>query len=157
MRMLITTAMFGLAAAMVAAPAGAQTRVQVEVTGPHNPYCGAWQNGTWVPNGNCVEESAPASSHTTTIITTPQTNTAPVDQDRMNDRDRDNGRSWQRIRGTIMGVNGHMVTIQQSERTLVINDSPALAAQSSGRVAVGRQVTVHGYWQDGQYYATRLE
>lgn len=154
MRMLITTAMFGLAAAMVAAPAGAQTRVQVEVTGPHNPYCGAWQNGTWVPNGNCVEESAPAtSSNTTTIITAPQTNTAPMDRDRANDH----GRSFERIRGTIMGVNGHMVTIQQSDRTLVINDSPALAAQTSGRVAVGRQVLVHGYWEDGQYYATRLE
>lgn len=160
MRLLITTAIFGLATAIAAAPAVAQTRVQVEVTGPHNPYCGAWQNGTWVPNGNCVEESAPASSsHTTTIITTPQTNTAPVDQDRMNDRDRmsDNGRSWQRIRGTITAVNGHMVTIQQSDRTLVINDSPALAADMTGRVAVGRQVTVHGYWDGGQYFATRME
>jgi hypothetical protein len=154
MRLLITTAMFGLAAAMIAAPAAAQTRVQIQVTGPHNPYCGSWQNGTWVPNGNCVEESSPASSSTTTVITPPQTTTTDRDRD-MNARD--HGRSFERIRGTITAVNGHMVTIQQSDRTLVINDSPALAADMSGRVAVGRQVVVHGYWEDGQYYATRLE
>ncbi|MGH7661010.1 MAG: DUF5666 domain-containing protein [Vulcanimicrobiaceae bacterium] len=151
----MTAAIFSLAAAMMAAPAVAQTRVQIEVTGPHNPYCGAWQNGTWVPNGNCIEESAPTTSNsTTTIITTPQTTTT-TDRDR--DMARDHGRSFERIRGTITSVNGHMVTIQQSDRSLVINDSPALAAQNSGRVAVGRQVTVHGYWEDGQYFATRLE
>lgn len=156
MRLLITTAIFGLAAATVAAPAVAQTRVQIEVTGPHNPYCGAWQNGTWVPNGNCVEESRPATSSSTTVITPPQSDN--VDRDRGREmRAGDHGRSFERIRGTITAVNGHMVTIQQSDRTLVINDSPALAAETTGRVAVGRQVTVHGYWRDGQYFATRVE
>ena len=155
MRLLITTAIFSLAAAIAAAPAVAQTRVQVEVTGPHNPYCGAWQNGTWVPNGNCIEETAPASTSTnTTVITTPPQN---VTSDRDTDRDMHAGRSWERLHGTIIAVNGKMVTIQQSSRTLVIDDGPAFAAQETGHVAVGRQVTIHGYWQDGQYYATRME
>ena len=62
-----------------------------------------------------------------------------------------------RVHGTITGVQGHLVTIQQSTQTLVINDSPALATDSTGRVAVGRQVTAHGYWEDGTFYAKTIE
>lgn len=144
MRVLIATAMLCLAATMV--PAGAQTtKVEIDVTGPHNPYCGSWQNDTWVPNGNCVTMTPPATN-TTTVVTQPP-NGQPVT---------DNGRMWQTLHGTIVGVNGHMVTIQQSERTLLIDDSPALSRMDTGRVAVGRQVVLHGYWQGGVYYATAI-
>lgn len=62
-----------------------------------------------------------------------------------------------RVVGTITGVRGHLVTIQGSTQTLVINDSQALATESTGRVAVGRQVTARGYWEDGTFYALRME
>jgi hypothetical protein len=39
----------------------------------------------------------------------------------------------------------------------VINDQPALNRQSSGRVAVGRQIVAYGYWRDGNFYATAME
>ncbi|MGH7716144.1 MAG: hypothetical protein ACREML_09140 [Vulcanimicrobiaceae bacterium] len=122
---------------MIAAPVAAQS---VDVVGPHNPYCGAWQNGTFVPNGNCVEETAPAATTTTTVV-----------------EHQNSGRVTQRVRGTITSVQGHLVTVQMSTRTLVINDGPALAADQTGRVAVGRMITAHGYWEDGTFYATRMD
>lgn len=125
------------AGTLMAAPAGAQS---VDVVGPHNPYCGAWQNGTFVPNGNCVEETAPAATTTTTVV-----------------EHQDTGRVMERVRGTITSVQGHLVTVQMSTRTLVINDGPALAADQTGRVAVGRMITAHGYWEDGTFYATRMQ
>jgi len=62
-----------------------------------------------------------------------------------------------RIAGTITAVKGHLVTVQQADRTLTINDQPALNNQQSGRVAVGRQVVAYGYWRDNNFYATVLE
>ena len=146
---------------MVAMPAGAQTtRVEIDVTGPHNPYCGAWQNGTWVPNGNCVDEAAPqtttgTTTNTTTVVVPPaQTTTTNVQG---TERTGSDGRAWQTLHGTIIGVNGHLVTVQQANRTLVVNDSPALSRDATGRVAVGRQVVMHGYWEGGTYYVTTMQ
>ncbi len=138
MRLFLAALIFS-AGAMIAGPVGAQTTTTttVDVVGPHNPYCGSWQNGTFVPNGNCVEDAVPAAT-TTTVV-------------------QHNGRDMQRVRGTITSVQGHLVTVQMSTQTLVINDSPALSADQSGRVAVGRMITAHGYWQDGTFYATRFE
>lgn len=62
-----------------------------------------------------------------------------------------------RIAGTITIVRGHLVTVQLSDRTLVINDQPALNRETSGRVAVGRQIVAYGYWRDGNFYATAME
>ena len=62
-----------------------------------------------------------------------------------------------RVGGTITAVKGHLVTVQQSTRTIVINDTPALNNQLTGKVAVGRQIVAHGYWQNGTFYATLLE
>jgi hypothetical protein len=161
MRSLIATAILTLAATLVATPAGAQTtRVEIDVTGPHNPYCGAWQNGTWVPNGNCVDEAAPqtttngtTTTNTTVVVPPAQTTTTTTDTGRVSP----DSRAWQTLHGTIIGVNGHLVTIQQANRTLVVNDSPALSRLASGRVATGRQVVMHGYWEGGTYYVTRFE
>jgi hypothetical protein len=60
------------------------------------------------------------------------------------------------VAGTITAVKGHLVTLQQSTKTMVINDKPALDEQTTGRVGVGRVVTAYGYWRDGVFYATRI-
>lgn len=60
------------------------------------------------------------------------------------------------VRGTITSVSGHLVTIQRTKDTLVINDSPALNRQTSGRVAVGRQIVARGFWRDGTFFATSI-
>jgi hypothetical protein len=135
MRLFLAAAILSLST-MLVAPAGAQTTDNV---GPHNQYCGSWQNGIFTPNGNCVED---------TQVTTTTTTTTPMAKE---------SRMHTRVRGTIIAVRGHLVTIQDSTQTLVINDSPALANESTGRVAVGRQVTAHGYWEDGTFYAMQFE
>lgn len=61
---------------------------------------------------------------------------------------------YSQVAGTIIAVRGHLVTLQQSNRTIVINDQPALDMQDSGRVAVGRAVEALGYWHSGVFYAT---
>jgi hypothetical protein len=62
-----------------------------------------------------------------------------------------------RVAGTIISVRGHLVTVQQAAQTIVINDQPALYRQTSGRVAVGRQIIAYGYWRDGNFFATAME
>jgi hypothetical protein len=62
-----------------------------------------------------------------------------------------------RVAGTITAVQGHLVTVQLADRTIVVNDQPALNRQMSGRVAVGRQIVAYGYWRDGNFYATAME
>ncbi len=62
-----------------------------------------------------------------------------------------------RVSGTITAVHGHLVTIQQSRGTIVINDQQALDAKTTGQVAVGRQIIAQGRWQDGTFYATALQ
>ncbi len=61
------------------------------------------------------------------------------------------------VTGTIVSVKGHLVTVQQSTKQVVINDQPALANQLTGRVAVGRQIDALGYWQAGNFYATQIQ
>lgn len=60
------------------------------------------------------------------------------------------------LTGTIVGVNGHLVTLQQSGRQVVINDQPALDRQQTGKVANGRMVVAYGYWMAGTFYATAI-
>jgi hypothetical protein len=78
------------------------------------------------------------------------------------------------VTGTIVAVNANMVTIRTNGgyannggyggygnnigygQTVTINDQPALDNQTSGRVSVGRYVTAYGYWQNGTFYATRM-
>jgi len=62
----------------------------------------------------------------------------------------------ERLAGTITSVQGHLVTIQLTGKSVVINDQPALIDKMTGRVAVGRQVVAHGYWDNGTFYATAL-
>jgi hypothetical protein len=59
-----------------------------------------------------------------------------------------------RIEGTITIVKGHLVTVQQSTGTVVIDDTPALSNQFTGKVAVGRRIVAHGYWDGNNFYAT---
>jgi hypothetical protein len=119
----------------------------MDTVGPHNPYCGAWTDGAWTPNGNCVTET---TTTTTTTQAAPSTSTqvvaVPV-----------NGRVAERISGQITAVNGHMVTMQHGDRTLIVDDSRALSRQDTGRVATGRAVVAHGYWEDGVFYANLFE
>lgn len=60
------------------------------------------------------------------------------------------------VSGTITNVKGHLVTLQQSNRSVVINDQPALDRQQTGKVANGRQVVAYGYWMGGTFYATAI-
>jgi len=60
------------------------------------------------------------------------------------------------VSGTITSVSGHLVTLQQATRTVVINDQPALDNKQSGQVAVGRIVVAHGFWQHGTFFATAI-
>lgn len=62
--------------------------------------------------------------------------------------------NYARIDGTIIFVRGHLVTLQQANRQIVINDQPALDMQDTGRVAVGRSVEALGYWHNGVFFAT---
>ena len=101
---------------------------------PHTDFCGSMQGGVWVSNGNCLDDTGTAAS------------VAEGD-----------GRLRGRISGTITSVSGHLVTLQQSSRSIVIDDQPALDLRETGRVAVGRQVTAHGYWQEGTFYATSMD
>jgi hypothetical protein len=144
MRLSQTATVLGLsslfaAASIAALPAGAQT---IDTASPHAAYCGAWQNGVFIPNGNCVDETVNAmTTTTTTVVAAPNTE----------------ARIPGRVSGTITFVKGHLVTLQQSAQQLVINDEPGLMARETGKVAVGRQVVAHGYWRGGTFYATRLE
>jgi hypothetical protein len=60
------------------------------------------------------------------------------------------------LSGTITIVKGHLVTLQQATRTVVIDDQPALDAKQSGKVAVGRVVVAYGYWKDANFFATSI-
>ena len=60
------------------------------------------------------------------------------------------------VSGTITIVKGHLVTVQRSKDTVVIDDQPALDAKQSGKVAVGRTIVAYGYWLDSNFYATGI-
>jgi hypothetical protein len=60
------------------------------------------------------------------------------------------------VAGTITGVKGHLVTLQQTNGTVVIDDAAALNSETTGRIAVGRQIIAHGYWNADNFYATAI-
>jgi hypothetical protein len=60
------------------------------------------------------------------------------------------------VEGTITIVKGHLVTVQQSTGTVVVDDTPALNNQFTGKVAVGRRIVAHGYWDANNFYATMI-
>lgn len=60
------------------------------------------------------------------------------------------------VAGTITIVKGHLVTLQQTNGAIVIDDSAALNDQTTGRIAVGRQIIAHGYWNGNNFYATAI-
>ncbi len=96
--------------------------------------------GQWTPNGQC-HEFADCGAWTNDVWTA-------------------NGscaNAHMRLSGVITIVRGSMVTIQQADRTITFSDKPALRNQTTGHVAVGRTVTVHGYWKDGMFYATSMD
>ncbi len=59
-----------------------------------------------------------------------------------------------RVEGTITIVKGHLVTVQQGAGSVVVDDTPALNNQFTGKVGVGRRIVAHGYWDAGNFYAT---
>ena len=61
-----------------------------------------------------------------------------------------------RVEGTITIVKGHLVTVQQSTAAIVIDDTPALSNGFTGKVAVGRRIVAHGYWDGDNFYATMI-
>jgi hypothetical protein len=61
-----------------------------------------------------------------------------------------------RVAGTITIVKGHLVTVQQSTGTIVVDDTPALSREDTGKVAVGRTIVAHGYWDGDNFYATLI-
>jgi len=65
-------------------------------------------------------------------------------------------RKHARVEGTITMVKGHLVTVQQSAGTIVVDDTPALAKEDTGKVAVGRTIVAHGYWDGDNFYATLI-
>jgi hypothetical protein len=142
-----------LVASLVSGPVGAQSTQTTQTTqtttqsgdivGPHNPYCGAWADGAFQANGNCVTE---------TITTT--TNTQPV---AMTAGAPAPTRFGERVSGQITNVSGHLITLQHGSNTLIVDDSRALNRQDTGHVATGRDVTAHGYWEDGTFYASSFQ
>jgi hypothetical protein len=46
------------------------------------------------------------------------------------------------------------VAVRQSTGTVVIDDTPALNNQFTGKVAVERRIMAHGYWDGNNFYAT---
>lgn len=61
------------------------------------------------------------------------------------------------VAGTIVGVTGHLVTVQRSASKLVIDDQLALNRKMTGTVAVGRRIIAHGYWRNKVFYATMIQ
>jgi hypothetical protein len=60
------------------------------------------------------------------------------------------------VTGTITSVSGHLVTVQQTDKSLVIDDQPALDNKQSGKVAVGRMIVAYGFWRQGNFFATAI-
>jgi len=144
-RYIFATAAFALtlllAGAMTAGLARAQEPAAPAVPPIASPdYCGTWVNGLWVPSGRCGID--PACGAFVNGTWTPN-GLCKVER-------RDS------VTGTITIVKGHLVTLQRSKDTIVINDQPALNAQTTGRVAVGRQIVAAGYWRDAVFYATSI-
>lgn len=139
---LVSASMLGAGVGFMS-PAAAQTTVSIPAA---VPVCGYWDaNGNWVDNGTCGHNPYCGAMVDGVWVA----NGACPDI---------HGFIPQRayVTGTITAVSGHLVTVQQSGGTLVINDQPALNRQTSGRVAVGRQITALGFWRAGTFYATAI-
>jgi hypothetical protein len=144
-------------ACLLGGPAGAQSTQTTQTTqttstqsgdvvGQHNPYCGAWVNGAFQTNGNCVTETM-----TTTTTTQPATAAMAGPAVAMPNR------VGERVSGKIVIVNKNMITLQHGDQTLIVDDSRALHLDDTGRVATGRDVVAHGYWEAGTFYARSFE
>jgi hypothetical protein len=125
--------------------ASAQTATTQTATGQtviidQSPECGTMAGGQWTPNGQC-REFVDCGAWTNDVWT-PNGTCA---------------KQKIRLSGVITIVKGSMVTIQQSDHTITFNDKPALMNETTGRVAVGRTVTVHGYWKDDMFFATSID
>jgi hypothetical protein len=129
-----------LAFAPIAQPSAATTASAQTVVVDQSPECGAMVSGQWTPNGHC-HEFATCGVYANDAWTLNST---------CSDK-------HLRLSGVITMVKGTMVSIQQADRTITIDDRPAIKNQTSGRVAVGRSVIVHGYWDTGMFYATRID
>jgi hypothetical protein len=102
-----------------------------QMYGGNNPDCGYMSGGQWVSNGNCDPNNHPWA---------------------------DGARHRGQLRGTIIAVNGNMVTVRTWHRgRITFNDGPALRRQTSGRVAVGRDIVANGFWRNGEFLATSIE
>lgn len=62
----------------------------------------------------------------------------------------------QRIVGTIVSVRGHLVTVAQPGKNVTFDDTLAVKNRLTGRVAKGRRIVAHGYWDAGRFYATMI-
>jgi hypothetical protein len=61
------------------------------------------------------------------------------------------------VTGTIVGVDANMLTVATGPaQTVVINDEPALSRMATGRLYTGRVITAYGYWNGGEFVATRI-
>jgi len=129
---------FGMAATTL--PSVAQTAPAAAPAPPADTVCGTWQNDLWVPSGQCGFDPACGAMVSGTWT--------PNGTCRTERRDT--------VSGTITIVKGHLVTLQRSKDTVVINDQPALNSQTTGRIAVGRNIVAAGYWRDGTFYATSI-
>jgi hypothetical protein len=142
----ITAAIFGLtvsvalAFAPIVQPSIATTAAAQTVFVDQSPECGSMVGGQWTTNGQC-REFADCGAWTNNVWTPSGTC----------------ANSNLRVSGVITMVKGSMVTIQQSDHSITINDKPALNNEMSGRVAVGRTVTAHGFWKDDMFFATRID
>jgi hypothetical protein len=142
----ISAAVFGLTVAVALAfapivqPSAATTASAQTVVIDQSPECGAMVNGQWTPNGQC-REFADCGAWANDVWSPSGTCQ----------------NAHLRLSGTITAVNGSMVTIQQADHSITVNDKPALRNEMSGRVAVGRTVTMHGYWRDLVFFATQID
>ncbi len=118
-----------------------------DIVGPHNPYCGAWVGGVFQSNGNCVTETTTTTTSTQPAAMAMQGAAVVAVPNRVNER----------VSGKITEVNGHMVTLRHGDNVLIVNDSRALSREDTGKVATGRDIVAHGYWEDGTFYANRFE
>jgi hypothetical protein len=134
------TVAFALAFAPIVQPSVATTASAQTVTVDQSPECGDMVNGQWTPNGQC-REFVDCGAWTNDVWSPSGTcRNANL-----------------RLSGVITMVKGSMVTIQQADHSITVNDKPALRNETSGRVAVGRTVTMHGYWKDGMFFATQID
>jgi hypothetical protein len=121
--------------------------VRTPASAQQTSSCGYWSDGTWISTpcnpGPSYQDSSCGYWSQDTWIATP---CAPR-QDRR-----------AAVSGTIVGVDDNMLTIQTGpQRTVLVNDQPALNHMATGRIFTGRVITAYGYWGDGgEFVATSI-